>query len=72
MGYRIASTDSKQIAAAGHRESNMWQHHSNQLLRIITLRRQFQGVEPYDFIVSFSLCVPVVSFQVETFDEQSK
>ncbi|KAE9381423.1 hypothetical protein N431DRAFT_321494 [Stipitochalara longipes BDJ] len=32
-------------------ESNMWQHHSNQLLRIITLRRQSQNTEPYDFIV---------------------
>jgi hypothetical protein len=47
----LANTDCRQIAAAEH-ESNMWQHHSNQLLRIITLRRQSQNTEPYHFIVS--------------------
>jgi hypothetical protein len=43
------------MGAAEHRESNMRQHHSDRLLRIITLRRQFQSVELYDFIVSY-LC----------------
>ncbi|KAN0122549.1 Fungal specific transcription factor domain containing protein [Hyaloscypha variabilis] len=37
--------------AAGEPESNMWQHHSDQLLRIVTLRRQSQITEGYDFIV---------------------
>ncbi|KAF4633729.1 hypothetical protein G7Y89_g4387 [Cudoniella acicularis] len=40
-----------EIAAAGRRETNMWQHHSNQLLRIVTLRRQAYGREPFGFIV---------------------
>jgi hypothetical protein len=32
-------SDHEKIAAAGQRESNMWQPHIQQLLRIITLRR---------------------------------
>ena len=48
-------TDSSQIAAAGHRESNMWQHHSDQLLRIIIHRRQEYGIEAHDFIV-WNIC----------------
>jgi hypothetical protein len=44
-----------QIAAAGDGESNMWQHHSKHLLRIITLRRQAYGTEVYDFIV-WTIC----------------
>ena len=40
----------RQIAAAGQRESNMWQHHINQLLRILSLRRQAYGAEPFEFI----------------------
>lgn len=29
----------------------MWQHHSDQLLRIIVGRKEAQSVEPYDFLV---------------------
>jgi hypothetical protein len=44
-----------EIAAAGDRESNMWQHHIDQLLWIITLRQQAYSVEKYGFIV-WTIC----------------
>ena len=44
-----------EIAAAGDRESNIWQHHIDQLLRIITLRQHAYGVEKYGFIV-WTIC----------------
>jgi len=37
----------------------MWQHHGDQLLRIITLRRQAHGPEPYDFIVWSVCCIDI-------------
>jgi hypothetical protein len=40
-----------EITAALHGGSNMAQHHGNQLLRIIRLRRQANNVEPFEFIV---------------------
>ncbi|KAG0650954.1 hypothetical protein D0Z07_2692 [Hyphodiscus hymeniophilus] len=43
-----------EIAAVGYGE-NMWQHHSDQLKRIIALRRQAYGIETYDFIV-WTIC----------------
>jgi len=48
-----------EVAAAGHRDSNMWQHHIDQLLRIITLRRQTYGTEKYDFIVWKICCIDI-------------
>ncbi|KAB8302001.1 hypothetical protein EYC80_005454 [Monilinia laxa] len=39
-----------EVAATGHRKSNMWEHHSAQILRILQLRRQSFGEEPCDFI----------------------
>lgn len=43
-----------EITAALHGDTtthSMWEHHSNQLLRIIRLRRQANSVEPFEFIV---------------------
>jgi hypothetical protein len=37
----------------------MLQHHSDQLVRIISLRKQLQPVEPYDFIVWGIYCIDV-------------
>lgn len=48
-----------EIAASGQRESNMWQHHCDQLLRIITLRRQVHRVDHYDFITWMVYCIDV-------------
>jgi len=61
LAFFSQETDCRQIAAA-ERESNMWQHHIDQLLRIVTLRRQSQSNETYDFVVSsLSLGINTVS-----------
>jgi hypothetical protein len=39
-----------ETAAAGDKDSSMWQHQMDQLLRIITLRQQTFGSEQYGFI----------------------
>ncbi|QSZ35304.1 hypothetical protein DSL72_008173 [Monilinia vaccinii-corymbosi] len=39
-----------EVAATEHRKSNMWEHHSAQILRILQLRKQSLGEEPCDFI----------------------
>jgi len=41
------------------RESNMWQHHCDQLLRIISMRRQAQSVDHFDFIIWMIYCIDV-------------
>ncbi|KAH7309385.1 fungal-specific transcription factor domain-containing protein [Rhexocercosporidium sp. MPI-PUGE-AT-0058] len=41
------------------RESNMWQHHCDQLLRIISMRRQLQCVDRFDFIIWIICCIDV-------------
>ncbi|KAE8452215.1 hypothetical protein EG329_001682 [Mollisiaceae sp. DMI_Dod_QoI] len=48
-----------EIVAALHGDSNMSQQHSNQLLRIIRLRRQANSMEPYEFIsyMLYQACV---------------
>lgn len=52
-------SDHEKIAAAGQRESNMWQPHIQQLIRIITLRRRTNQIEPYDSIVWMICCIDV-------------
>jgi hypothetical protein len=37
----------------------MWEHHLNQLLRIVTLRRQTNGDEPYAFLVWQVYCIDI-------------
>jgi hypothetical protein len=49
----------EQITATGDRESNMWQHHIDQLLRIIRLRRQALTTEPYEFLVQMVFNIDV-------------
>ncbi|KAL2064833.1 hypothetical protein VTL71DRAFT_3973 [Oculimacula yallundae] len=39
------------------RESNMWQHHCDQLLRIISMRRQVQTVDEFDFVIWIVYCI---------------
>lgn len=46
-----------EIAAAGARETNMWQHHSDQLLRIWTLRKEANMSEEYDSIIWSVFCI---------------
>ncbi|KUJ22518.1 uncharacterized protein LY89DRAFT_728652 [Mollisia scopiformis] len=46
-----------EIAAALHGDASMAQHHNDQLLRIIRLRRQANGAEPYEFLV---WCIAVI------------
>ncbi|KAK0126142.1 hypothetical protein ONS95_007761 [Cadophora gregata] len=41
------------------RESNMWQHHCDQLLRIISMRRQTQSIDHFDFIIWMIYCIDV-------------
>ncbi|KAH7364485.1 fungal-specific transcription factor domain-containing protein [Rhexocercosporidium sp. MPI-PUGE-AT-0058] len=41
------------------RESNMWQRHCDQLLRIISMRRQGCSVDDYDFIIWMIYCIDV-------------
>ncbi|KAH9218950.1 fungal-specific transcription factor domain-containing protein [Leptodontidium sp. 2 PMI_412] len=41
------------------RESNMWQHHCDALLRIISMRRQLRNVDHYDFIIWIIYCIDV-------------
>ncbi len=48
-----------EIAASGQREISMWQHHCDQLLRIITFRRQVHFVDHYDFITWIVYCIDV-------------
>lgn len=37
----------------------MWEHHLHQLLRIVTLRRQTNGDEPYEFLVWQVYCIDI-------------
>lgn len=43
--------DNIQIASAGQWESNMWQSHSQALLKMISRRRQVNHTEPHGFLV---------------------
>ncbi|KAH7378960.1 fungal-specific transcription factor domain-containing protein [Cadophora sp. MPI-SDFR-AT-0126] len=41
------------------REFNMWQHHCDQLLRIISRRREAHNVDRFDFIIWMICCIDV-------------
>lgn len=41
------------------RESAMWQHHCDQLLRIVSMRRQAHGIDHFDFIIWIISCIDV-------------
>ncbi|KAH6694380.1 fungal-specific transcription factor domain-containing protein [Leptodontidium sp. MPI-SDFR-AT-0119] len=40
-------------------ESNMWQHHYDQLLRIISMRRQVHSADRLDFVIWIIYCIDV-------------
>ena len=57
--YHSALSNSQQVAAGGHRDSNMWRQQIDQLLRIATLRYQAHGFEVYEFVIWIICCIDV-------------
>ncbi|KAM3086857.1 hypothetical protein ACMFMF_000793 [Clarireedia jacksonii] len=49
----------KLAATAGHRESNMWDYHSDQLLRILRLRHRTYGPERHNFVLVWAMYIDI-------------
>ncbi|KAF7929364.1 uncharacterized protein EAE98_005282 [Botrytis deweyae] len=55
-----------EVAATGHREYNMWEQHSDRILRILQLRQKAYGKEPHGFIIVFTSYIDMYALLTTT------
>ncbi|TGO79695.1 hypothetical protein BELL_0025g00080 [Botrytis elliptica] len=60
------SADYPPVAATGHREYNMWEQHSDRILRILQLRQKAYGKEPHGFIIVFTSYIDMYALLTTT------
>ncbi|KAM0182690.1 hypothetical protein ACHAPF_000936 [Botrytis cinerea] len=64
--FETCSANYPPVAATGNHELNMWEHHSSQIIRILQLRQQVRGKEPYGFIIVYIFYVDLYALLTTT------